>query len=688
MRHIDSSEISVVVQGAISDKFTKRVLVSIRKYLPKSEIILSTWKGSDVSDLDYDQLVLSKDPGTKILLNNNIPLNLNRQITSTLNGLRKATRKFALKIRTDIELTSDSFLNYFNKYNDYDYSYKFFQNRILMCEKYIRYSKYLCFHISDWVQFGYKDDLLKLWDIPLANEKKIVNYFAKHQLTSEHIWHIFKDFRRQYCAEQYIWIEFLKKYMHIDFKHMFDSTDENVQLTEDTFLNNILPLSEEQFGIKFLKYDTVNDFCYTYNDWGEMYVKKFGTKFEFINEKNKEMSELEKHQAADRKIFLSKGIPDLTNVIKPLERKNFINILLYQHLGDNFFRCALKEDIEKTFKAKTHFIIPKSNECLMKLFGISDYTLFDFNKFFNRVSRCFENKIVFEYFKGHYIEERFKSIPLKGKTCIISYTNENFKKVENRIKIDTMMKYAYAALGIDLHKKIQTSKLKYPCLNTTLRKNIENIAPLNKLILISPEANSGEMLNSQIWKFLTEQFIKRGFTVIENITSPRNHIKGAINLDLNLEDTIALAMECHSVFALRSGLCDVLVGKGTNLYIFMSEKRWRGAGEFFGFKENFEADSYPREFILSARKKPKIMWNGIDLGQGLKKEWMPDYIPFSKKVTTFFRKHPIIGIKVNRAGEIKKKKFYFFFMPIITTRKSPEKLTKKFLGLTFYKSMR
>ena len=141
MRHIDSSEISVVVQGAISDKFTKRVLVSIRKYLPKSEIILSTWKGSDVSDLDYDQLVLSKDPGTKILLNNNIPLNLNRQITSTLNGLRKATRKFALKIRTDIELTSDSFLNYFNKYNDYDYSYKFFQNRILMCEKYIRYSK-------------------------------------------------------------------------------------------------------------------------------------------------------------------------------------------------------------------------------------------------------------------------------------------------------------------------------------------------------------------------------------------------------------------------------------------------------------------------------------------------------------------------------------------------------------------
>lgn len=675
---INSKDISVVVQGLVSKEFTPRVLKSIRKYLPKAEIILSTWEGTDCSDLDYDQLILNKDPHTS-LLNSNIPINLNRQITSTLSGVKQARRKFILKTRTDIELKSDSFLNYFDKYNSYDNAYKFFKSRILMCEKYVRYAKCVCFHISDWVQFGYKDDLLELWDIPLANEKEIANYFGQHTLVSEHIWHIFKDFRHQYCAEQYIWIEFLKKYMSFNFRHMFDSTDENVKLTEETFLNNILPLSEEQFGIKFLKYDTVNDYCYTYNDWGELYVKKFGTFFEFCNEKNAEMTELEKHQAADRKMFLSNGLPDLKNVIKPLERKDYINILLYQHLGDNFFRCALKKDIENKFKIKTYFIIPKSNECLMKLFGITDYTLFDFKHFFDRVSGCFENKIVFEYFKGHYIEKNFQSVPLKGETCIISCTNENFKNVENKIKIDTMMKYAYASIGCDLYKKIHVSDLKYPCLDENLRKRIENIAPLNKWILISPEANSGEMLNKKIWEILTERFLKCGFAVIENITSQRNHIKGAINLNLSLENTIALAMECHSVFALRSGLCDVLVGKGANLYVFMSEKRWKGAGEFFGFKENFEANSYPQEFILSARKKPKIMWNGIDLGKGLKKEWMPDYQPFNFDWTL------LCGIKTKRGINLKRKTVYFCFIPIYSSKKTDRKLTRRFLGIPVYK---
>ncbi|TXJ44182.1 hypothetical protein EPJ70_08075 [Brachyspira aalborgi] len=58
---IDTKDISVVVQGAIDKGYTPLCLKSIRKYLPESEIILSTWEGSDVENLDYDVLVLNKD---------------------------------------------------------------------------------------------------------------------------------------------------------------------------------------------------------------------------------------------------------------------------------------------------------------------------------------------------------------------------------------------------------------------------------------------------------------------------------------------------------------------------------------------------------------------------------------------------------------------------------------------------
>ena len=71
MSKIKSKDISVVVQGAINSEVTPKCLESIRKYLPEAEIILSTWEGSDVVGLDYDKLVLNKDPGTFIYKRSN-----------------------------------------------------------------------------------------------------------------------------------------------------------------------------------------------------------------------------------------------------------------------------------------------------------------------------------------------------------------------------------------------------------------------------------------------------------------------------------------------------------------------------------------------------------------------------------------------------------------------------------------
>ena len=78
---------SVVVQGAIDKDYTSKCLASIRKYLPEAEIILSTWEGCDVEGLDYDNLLLNKDPGTSDLIRKypfEHPNNVNRQIVSTI----------------------------------------------------------------------------------------------------------------------------------------------------------------------------------------------------------------------------------------------------------------------------------------------------------------------------------------------------------------------------------------------------------------------------------------------------------------------------------------------------------------------------------------------------------------------------------------------------------------------------
>ena len=114
---INTEDISVVVQGAVDKENTPLCLKSIRKYLPGSEIILSTWKGTNIESLDYDKVMLNSDPGGyKDRYVHTFTNNTLRQLVSTKNGLRRATRKYIIKMRSDLILRSNSFLTYFEKF--------------------------------------------------------------------------------------------------------------------------------------------------------------------------------------------------------------------------------------------------------------------------------------------------------------------------------------------------------------------------------------------------------------------------------------------------------------------------------------------------------------------------------------------------------------------------------------------
>ncbi|GEM78166.1 WavE lipopolysaccharide synthesis family protein [Vibrio superstes] len=177
-------DISVVVQGpvqALSDRnqdegITDRSLKSIRKYLPGATIILSTWHGQDLSDLDYDELVLCDDPGQNIrqFSAKGEPhyFNNNRQIVSTLEGLKKVKTKYAVKLRSDNYLQSNEFVSYQSKYNQHGDN-KLFEERVVVSDIFTRkYAKGIrvSFHISDFFYFGRTKDLLTLWDIDFEED--------------------------------------------------------------------------------------------------------------------------------------------------------------------------------------------------------------------------------------------------------------------------------------------------------------------------------------------------------------------------------------------------------------------------------------------------------------------------------------------------------------------------------------
>lgn len=249
---IKPSDISVVVQGSISPKMTSRCLKSIRRHLPEAEIILSTWFGSDIFDLDYDILVLNDDPGAQDISEVTIkPNNVNRQIVSTLNGVKKASRKYVLKIRSDLELNNSNFLKYYqnlvlNKNFKREKQYSVFKKRILIDSYFTRNSEYnsctelgLCFHPSDLWLLGLKEDIENLFDIPLQ-EQFIANV---------------RGIKYQYrVPEQYIWTSCLNKHgWNIYMETYLYNTQQTHNQSIMSILNNFFVLDHRKCGIKFPK---------------------------------------------------------------------------------------------------------------------------------------------------------------------------------------------------------------------------------------------------------------------------------------------------------------------------------------------------------------------------------------------------------------------------------------------------
>jgi hypothetical protein len=246
---IDSSEISVVMQGLVYPDITQRCIEAMRRVLPHAEIILSTWKDAKLEGILVDKVVLNDDPGSRpLLLESERQNNMLRMIVSTQNGIKAATRKYCLRYRTDLEIKHDKFLAHFGKFPQRSEKWKILKERVLV--NYATHPMMRCFHPTDITGFGLTEDMLKIWDIPLPSEDDL-HYFLNHPLPLYFQCPPADKLVPRIGAEMWVWSSFLKKYEDrfgtVDFRHNWDGTPENIELTELTIANNLQVLSRDDF---------------------------------------------------------------------------------------------------------------------------------------------------------------------------------------------------------------------------------------------------------------------------------------------------------------------------------------------------------------------------------------------------------------------------------------------------------
>ena len=260
------NKISVIIQGPIIWDLTKpkglpTTFYSIeqaRKIIPNCEIILSTWEGEKTDLLNYDKIIKSTDPGPQgKSKQNSIPNNVNRQITSTVAGLKAATYEFSLKIRSDTILTSNRFIEKFNRTPPPDAKWALFKQKIISNNLSSRNPRALpntplCFHPADHAHYGNTIDLLTLWDIPLQTE-----FDANFYIENPHPDGFRINETSRLTPEQHICTSAFKKKFEINISHYSDKCPDLLEQSEKLLLNNFLFLKDKDFSVRIDKYHTI-----------------------------------------------------------------------------------------------------------------------------------------------------------------------------------------------------------------------------------------------------------------------------------------------------------------------------------------------------------------------------------------------------------------------------------------------
>lgn len=254
------NELTFIVQGPTygnkGEKFAQYSCKSIRSFFPNSTIILSSWVGQNIQNIDFDKLVLSQDPGAEVVIDSSKTLNnVNRQIVSTLAGIKSSETKYTIKIRSDLIFINDNMLSVLNKR---PVKKNKFPEDLL--EEYVVVSNVttinptvslvLPHHPCDWIYAGLTKDLHRIWDIELM-PKSWFRYYSNNPWPKD-VWHE-TNYLSLFRPESYIWSSFLKKYKKINFMNSFDSSPTNISNSNKFIALNLMIQTNKSIGIESLK---------------------------------------------------------------------------------------------------------------------------------------------------------------------------------------------------------------------------------------------------------------------------------------------------------------------------------------------------------------------------------------------------------------------------------------------------
>ena len=286
----------------------------------------------------------------------------------------------------------------------------------------------------------------------------------------------------------------------------------------------------------------------------------------------------------------------LLNIIKPDE----LNFILTYGFGDTMTIVGLRHVLEKKYDCRIHFIIKSSHKIVMEMYDCTNYSIYEFS----------HNELIC-IGRDNYVPHKgslYVAHPVFSDNCGLM-REWNDGKVSYRNLLHLFLK-------IDESNPIQPPLWRPPLTQTMLDALKLSNVDLDRTVLLLPEARSVFPLNKKYWKKLVRKLRNEGFIVIQSCIDKSKEIKGVAVLPDDLYTVIAMALSCSCVYALRNGICDLIMTKVRHMVVFYTT-------EFHFNAYIMEGENIENVFI------PKINKGIENLKQGIKK------LPFIRRLLLF-----------------------------------------------------
>ncbi len=296
------------------------------------------------------------------------------------------------------------------------------------------------------------------------------------------------------------------------------------------------------------------------------------------------------------------------------------NLVLHKHLGDVFYAIATKDVFETTYGKPLRFIVRPQHVFLMELFGVSDYSVYDLDKLVKKNITFKEHYFgnsqptmqEVDRLENEIYQAVFSCMPRLGRAFVAENPINNF------FSYNRYWCYRWARnMGIEEDFRFDVPTMELP-LSDIARKCVEEFGSLDKIVLFAPEAATAVELPPEWWAEIAEEVHQHGYKILVNskrIKLP--HGISAFDYNLSLRDVVSIGLKCRYIFALRSGLCDVLVGAQDRLYVISPAQLRR---EEMSLSRPFSISNKVNEVQLYNWTVSSFVWEGVDLGSRLQQQ--------------------------------------------------------------------